>query len=82
MLKDTTERFVLERIVCASDFNFWIKEMEVIMASLGMRGVLPQGTQTYCKGNMLDQIYTNLGIVDQNMEEMSMTSHKLIIAQL
>ena len=44
--------------------------------------MLPEGTQTHTKGGHLDQIFTNLEIVEYQPGETHITDHKAFLVKL
>ena len=77
------DRLPNSKIIVSGDFNERRKEITEALLKKALNPVLNEGTITHERGNHLDQIFTNLGIMGfWCCSASDMTDHQIIKCQL
>ena len=63
------QKWKQSKVVLMGDFIFWIEEVQNFMASYGLLPTFDKEMSTHQAGNQLDQIFTNLEVVNANLIE-------------
>ena len=64
------QKWKQSKVVLMGDFNFWIEEVQNFMASYGLLPTFDKEMSTHEASNhQLDQIFTNLEVVNANLIE-------------
>lgn len=67
ILSSLVDRTAIRRIIIAGDFNHMYGKVHEIAAQWGLIAALERGTQTHSGGGALDQVFTNLEILNTKL---------------
>jgi hypothetical protein len=75
LVSSITRKDPRAKIILMGDFIFWLKEVGEFVSKIGMKPI-------YREGGTLDQVITNLGVMEKSLTEANFTDHKVIKVKL
>ena len=78
IISSVQSRLPSSRFVISGDFNERRSEVDKLLFGKGLSQVLPEGTCTHLKGGHLDQIYSNLQLLEYETLQLPFTDHKIV----